>query len=160
MPELITTYLPYLLLSLGAIFGTFILELVDPFIFAFLQHPEHPTAQAFRELWQTKQLKYIFNFWKHRRLEGERYLLHSLIFQPLLLVVTYFAVLTAGNRMVVGMLVAATILMVTRQLRDYGKWKQLGPWAWPIRGGLTPQTTKIYLTIVTLLSFGLLFFVL
>lgn len=145
-------------LIIGATIGTFILEVADPFLFSYLSHPELPASHTFKTLVGSRNIKAIFNFWKSNRFTGEHYILHSVLFQPVLLAVTYFALFIAASHFMSGLLIASTLSMVVRQVLDLRQFKHLNFWTWPIRGGMKAGATKIYLGIVSLLSLGTLLF--
>ena len=148
--------LDIILLIIGITVGAFILELVDPAILAYISHPELPTSKLFKSLVASRNIKAILCFWKANRFTNEHYTLHSLLFQPILIVVTYFALFIVGNRFTVGMLVSAIIGMSVRQVMDMQQFKHLNFWIWPIKGGMSNIATKIYLGTVTILSLGTL----
>lgn len=142
------------LLWLGAFLGTFLLDL-DHLVLCL--DPENKTwwAEKFRHLWRGKRYKEAVFYLVETHLEHRTLTFHSVLFQPILLVLAFFVLTSTGSLFGLGLVMSMNLHLLKDEWQCFFEEGRIDWLFWQIKREIDKKGQKIYLLTVTCF-FGLL----
>lgn len=142
------------LLWLGALLGTFLLDL-DHILLGL--DPANKTwwAQKFRFFWQKKRFREAICHLIETHLEHNRLIFHSVLFQPILLVLSFFVLTSTGSLCGTGLVMSMNLHLLKDEWQCLWEKGSLDWLFWPLKRKPDKRGQRSYLLAVTFF-FGLL----
>ena len=137
-----------ILLWLGALAGTFLLD-VDHILLGLNPDTQAEWAQRVRQLWQQKKYKEVILVSADTHMEHRRLIFHSVLCQPLLLILAFFVLSSTGSLFGAGLIMSVNLHLLKDLWACYLEDKRLNWFFWQIRGGLSEKAQRAYLFRVT-----------
>jgi len=125
----------------GAFFGTFFLDL-DYFLFAYITEPDHYFSKELKKLIGRKNIPDIVSYVDTHKAEMGDSVLHSALFQGILVILSFYVVSSTGNIFMKALVMTAMLQSFYRQFKEYEKKGNLDDWFWM----LTEKPHKNFLT--------------
>lgn len=149
--------LSWLVFCLGALLGTFVLDL-DHVFYVLLIHPEEETSQKVKHLIKQKEYKEAFLFLVNTHLERTKLSFHNAVFQVFFMVFCFWVLTSTGSWLGKGLVMA----MALHLLKDIyhcllkGKEDFLRRWLfWPLKREVSFSEQKIFVILMLLIFLGL-----
>ncbi len=136
------------LLWLGASLGAFLLD-VDHILLGLDPKNKAWWAEKFRFLWQKKRYREAIFTLVETHLEHRRLIFHSVLFQPILLVLAFFVLTSTGSLFGSGLVMSMNLHLLKDEWQCFLKEGRLGWLFWPIKRKIDEKGEKIYLSAVT-----------
>jgi hypothetical protein len=143
-----------ILLWVGGLVGTFLID-VDHIILGLDNQNKAVWAEKFRFLWQKRKYQSAIYHLFESHLEHRQLIFHSVLFQPILLIMTLFVLTSTGSLFGSGLVMSMNLHLLKDEWQCYQKEKNLGWLFWPIKREFDQRAQRAYLVIVTFF-FGLL----
>lgn len=145
-----------ILLWLGALFGTFLLD-IDHSIYWFYTHPEEQDSQMAKMLWQKKDPKGLILLLERYHNTHTRLIFHSALFQVIFLVFTFYIFTSSGSLFTSGLVAGINLHLLKDEWQDYFKKPaHLKDWLfWQVKKEMSFEEQKIFLILMLLVFLGL-----
>lgn len=135
-------------LWLGALMGTFLLDL-DHFLLGLDQDNKSYWAERFRFLWKKKEYKRAVFLLGETHLEHRELVFHSVLFQPVLLLLAFFVLTSTGSLFGSGLVMSMNLHLLKDQWQCFLEEGKLDWLFWQIKRKVDQGGQKIYLFTVT-----------
>lgn len=149
--------LPYWPFWLGGIVGT-ILPDIDHIIYLYLK-PQELTTQRVNFLLDSREIKRVFILLYETRSERNSLIFHTVLFQLIFLVVTFWILTSSGSIFAQGIVLAFALHLVVDQIVDIQETGNFDNWLKNIPVYFDLKGAKRYWLIVTGVTLLLGFFV-
>ncbi|OGM12113.1 hypothetical protein A2Z22_03420 [Candidatus Woesebacteria bacterium RBG_16_34_12] len=143
---------------LGGLIGT-LLPYSDHFIYVYFLRPIEPMSLEVRSLVGGKNLRRAFELLITTRRERQKMIFHTVYFQIIFLVLTFFVITSSGSIFGRGLVLAFALHLLIDQIIDWMETKNLDNWFLNLPISLDKEQKQLYLlgNIFLLLLFGLYF---
>ena len=146
--------LPYWGFWLGGIIGT-ILPDVDHIIYFYLVKPVELTSQRFNFLLERRQIGKMFSLLYGTRSERNELIFHTILFQVIFFVLTFWMLSSSGSLFGKGMVLAFALHLLIDQVIDLTELGSLNNWFKDLPVTLDLAQSKIYWVVATLTTLGM-----
>ena len=148
-----------ILLWLGGLTGTFLID-IDHLLYVFI-YPQELTSMRVKQLLDQHQFKAALVLLVDTHEERHRLVLHSALFQIILLVACFFVLTSTGSLFGAGLVMAMALHLLKDDfgllLAGRGDWlQQILFWQFKVK--LSPLQLKFFVLLMFLFFFGLNFF--
>lgn len=142
-------------LWIGAFVGAFILD-IDHLIYWFWTNPQKEDSQQAILIWKTKSLrgwKDLFSLLKNCHPSHSRLIFHTIVFQIVLLITTFFVLTSSNNIFVSGLVLSMNLHLLKDEWQDFIKNPtNLSNWLfWQVRIENPREFLDFYLTFITII---------
>lgn len=139
---------------LGALLGSFLLDL-DQAIYCYFQSPHEFSSQRLKRLWEQKDYRGAVIFLLETKEEREKLVFHSVLFQAVLLVASFFVLTSSASFFGKGVVMGLFLQSLIEEGRQLHKKGQMDNWFWQLQ--LTPvPRVQIFYFLLLILIFGFL----
>lgn len=118
-----------LLFLIGGLAGIWALEILDKIAWAYVTHPESPSSTFFRKELQTLNYQIFIKPWEEYSSSNE-HTLKSMFFHSVLLILTFYVVLTGQNSFFIGFLLVINLIILMEQFKEFRKHGKLLNWSY------------------------------
>ena len=139
-----------LLFWLGGFFGLVLYNL-DHLVYLLWQAPDGPTAVKFRQLIRERRLKEGVFLLSETCQERKNLVGHSVIFQGVLVVLTFFALSSSASLFGKGMVIGLFLYSLTNQGLLLAEGKDLSSWFWQLGFKPSAKTEAFYFLFLVLI---------
>jgi hypothetical protein len=146
--------LPFWSFWLGGIIGT-ILPDIDHIIYFYLVKPAELTSQRFNFLFEKKELGRMFNLLYDTRTERSGLIFHTILFQLIFFVLTFWMLSSSGSVFGKGMVLAFSLHLLIDQVIDLTEIGDFSNWFKDLPVKLDLKQSRIYWLIITILTLGM-----
>lgn len=140
-------------LWVGGLIGVFLLDL-DHLIYCFWQYPHQLTSQRLKRYFQQGEylfgLKLLFESQKERK----KLIFHSVIFQLIFLVATFFVLSSSAGLLGKGVVLVMFLEIIVSQFDEFLKTGKMDSWFWQLKISLASNFQVLYLLVMFLIFFG------
>lgn len=147
----------WLVFCLGALLGTFVLDL-DHVFYVLLIHPEEETSQKVKRLIRQKEYKEAFLVLVNTHLERIKLSFHNAIFQVFFMVFCFWVLTSTGSWLGKGLAMAMALHLLKDEIELLfkGYEDRLRAWLfWPIKREVSFQEQKVFVILMLLVFLGL-----
>lgn len=142
-------------LWVGAFVGAFILD-IDHLIYWFWTNPQKEDSQQAFSIWKTKGLKSgkdLFSLLKNSHFSHQHLIFHTVVFQVVLLITTFFVLTSSNNIFVAGLVLSMNLHLLKDEWQDFIKNPViLSGWLfWQVRIENPRSFLDFYLTLITII---------
>jgi hypothetical protein len=140
-------------LWLGALAGTFLLD-IDHLIYWFYLRPERQDSKIARMLWEKRDFKGLLFLIARYHDTHTQLIFHTVLFQVILLVLTFYFFTAGDSYFGVGLVAAINIHLFKDEWEEYFKGHEvhLNNWLfWQIKARISLEAQKIYLIVISFL---------
>lgn len=137
-------------LVVGTVIGALLMDL-DHLLYIFVTHPDHSFSTQARDLIARHNFGGLLDLYVKVRDEVNDLTLHSVLFQPILIVAALWFVTSSGNFFIQIMVLTMILHSLWDQFSDFREKGHLNNWFWPIQGGVGIFEQKIYLGVMILI---------
>ena len=147
----------YWVFWIGGLFGT-ILPDIDHLLYLYLK-PQELTTQRAQFYWDRNEIKRIFTLLYETRGERRGLIFHSVLFQLIFLVLTFWIVTSSGSLFGKGMVLAFSLHLLIDQIADIVELRSFDNWTKGINYQFDLQKAKLYWlgVLILVLILGLFF---
>lgn len=142
---------------LGGVVGMLLPE-IDHLVYVFFANPQELTSQRVRFLCRSRQLKNCFWLLYSTTAERGRLIFHTVIFQAVLAILTFWVITSSGSLFGRGLVLAFSLHLVLDELSQFLEKGDLSSWFWQLPVNLDRRQTQTFLAVVILLVFFFGFF--
>lgn len=135
--------LPYIAIFLGALVGT-ILPDMDHFIYTYFINPQDLTSQRVDYHLKKKEISNTFNLLTQTRYERKNLIFHSVYFQIIFLILTFFVMTSSGSMFAKGIVLAFSIHLIADQMMDFIEVDNINLWFEKVNLKLDKEKQVIY----------------
>lgn len=146
--------LPYWSFWLGGIVGT-ILPDVDHIIYFYLVKPVELTSQRFNFLLERREIGRMFSLLYETRTERNGLIFHTILFQLIFFVLTFWMLSSSGSIFGKGMVLAFSLHLLIDQVIDLTEIGDFSNWFKDLPVRLDLKQSRIYWLIITVLTLGM-----
>jgi hypothetical protein len=146
--------LPYYGFWLGGIFGT-VLPDIDHIIYFYLVKPVELTSQRFNFLLEKRQIGKMFSLLYGTSSERKELIFHTIFFQMIFFVLTFWMLSSSGSLFGKGMVLAFGLHLLIDQATDLSEVGNLDNWFKNLPVKLDLVQSKIYWLVATLATLGM-----
>lgn len=146
--------LPFWGFWLGGIFGTILPDL-DHVIYFYLVKPVELTSQRFNFLLEKREIGRMVSLLYETRTERAGLIFHSIFFQLIFLVLTFWMLSSSGSLFGKGMVLAFALHLLVDEAIDLNEMGNLGNWFKNLPVTLDLTQSKIYWVTATALTLGM-----
>lgn len=133
---------------LGALIGAFLLD-VDHVLLGLNSETKTEWAVKFRSLWQQKKYQEALQVCFESHLEHRRLIFHSALFQPILLLLSFFVLTSTGSLFGVGLVMSMNLHLLKDEWQTFLGETGLNWIFWPIKRRINQEGQKVYLWAMT-----------
>jgi len=144
-------------LWVGALLGAFLLDL-DHVLLGFDPSNRAWWAEKFRFLWQQKKFREAIFSLVETHLEHRRLIFHSVLFQPILLVLALFVLTSTGCLLGSGLVMSMNLHLLKDEWECFLEGRDINWLFWQVKRKIDKKGQKIYLLAVTFIFFLLSLF--
>lgn len=137
-----------LIFWLGALIGTFLLD-IDHIILGLNPLTEAEWAAKFKALWKEKKYKEAIIVGADSHVSHRRLIFHSVIFQPILLILTFFILTSTGSLFGAGLIMSMNLHLLKDLWHCYLEEKRLAWFFWPLKQLPDQKFQQAYLFVMT-----------
>jgi len=147
---------PYLSIFLGAALGT-ILPDIDHIIYVYFLQPQELTSQRVNYMVGKKDFWGALRLLAETRSERKELIFHTVFFQLIFLILTFFVITSTGSVFGRGIVLAFSLHLLMDQLVDLRQMGSLENWFYNSPLKIAADKNKLYLWLVgaVLLIFGI-----
>lgn len=144
-----TNILNIVLILFGSLVGALLME-VDYYFFIYLTDPEHHFSKMVKSLLEEKKYSGAIAYINSSRGEIERTVLHSVLFQPILLVLAFYVNSSSASLFAGAMTLTMLLHTFIDQAREYAATKKVESWFWPLRFPVTEKFLAGYFAVMVI----------
>ena len=137
---------------LGSFFGLLLYNL-DHVAYLLWQEPQEPTAIRFKELMVKRRFKEGLTLLDTTCSQRKRLVGHSVVFQAVLVILTYFAVSSTASFFGRGLAIGLFFYSLVHQGLLLAKGENLSSWFWQVDIKLTPKGEALYFLALLIILF-------
>ncbi len=141
-----------LFLWFGALLGTFLLDL-DHVLIALDKENKTWWAEKFRFLWQKRKYKEAIFHLAESHLEHSNLVFHSVLFQPVLLIIAFFVLTSTGSLLGSGLVMSMNLHLLKDEWHSFLAKGEIGFLFWQIKKKIDRDSQRVYLIVATSLFF-------
>lgn len=142
---------------LGAFLGSFLLSL-DQVIYCYFQAPHEFTSQRIRRLLQLKRYQEALMLLSQTGEERSKLVFHSVFFQVILLVVSFFVLTSSASLLGKGLVMGIFFQSLLEQGKDFKKKGQIDGWFWQFQGPPEKNLQVFYFVFMVLVFLSFVLF--
>ena len=142
---------------LGVIIGTFLLHL-DQAIYCFFQSSHEFSSQRIKRLWEQKDYRGAVTFLLETQEEREKLVFHSVLFQFVLLVASFFVLTSSASLLGKGVVMGLFLQSLIEQGRQLHSKGEINNWFWQLRAIPAPRIQVFYFLLLVLVFILLVVF--
>lgn len=135
---------------LGGIVGMILPE-IDHLIYVFFSNPQELTSQRVQFACKSRDFKKCFQLLAATTAERTRLIFHSVTFQVIFLILTFWVVTSSGSLFGRGLVLAFSLHLVLDQLNQVLEKGELASWFWQLPLSLDRRQTNFFLAAVIFL---------
>jgi len=120
----------------------------DYFFFSYITDPNHHFSQMVKSMVTERNWKGLLAYFLESRYEPEKLVLHSALFQVILIGVSLFALMSSIGLFQGCLVVGLMSRMIFDQYQQWRVSKDLRSWFWNLNIPITPSTIQFYLLLV------------
>lgn len=142
---------------IGGVIGTYLLDL-DHFFYCFLIHPEQPTSQKLKALWQQRQYKEISALLVQTRAERLRLPFHNAAFQTGFYVFCFWVLISTPGLLGSGLVMAMALDLLRKEAWSLLKGKEvaLRQWLfWPLNREISFYQQRLFVALMAMVFLAL-----
>ena len=143
---------------LSTLLGMLFLD-VDYFLQAYWNDPDSAFSKGLKELVAQRNLKGSLNYMSMHKAELSKRLVHSAIFQVLLLCSGLMLMSASENIVGIAFVLSALFNLIYRMYEELEDRHSTAAWFWFLKSAPNSTLQKIYLVILSILSLSLLIFI-
>ena len=130
-------------LWLGGIMGHYLLDL-DHLLYALWIYPHELTSMRFKRLLEQSRFRDAIDLLADTRQERKRLTLHSVVFQAVLPIFSFFVLTSTGSMLGAGLVMGLYLRSLEGLFTDFRKLGHIKNWFWQVRGEVPQQIQALY----------------
>jgi len=142
--------LAYFSFWIGGLLGTVLPDL-DHLIYVYLLKPKDSTSQEVSSLVSQRKYVRVFELLSNTKKERNNLIFHTLYFQIIFLVLTFFVISSSANLFAIGLVLGFSLHLLVDQLVDFFDFGNLDNWFLKIYPDLEKEKQTFYWAIIFVL---------
>ena len=130
---------------LGGLIGFYLLD-IDHLLDVYFLHPESESSRQVKEAMKSRRWKQVWRGLLATREQRKRLILHSVIFQVVVLVLAVYVVTSGSGMWSRGLVLGFGLRILSEQVREFMATGKMDSWFWQIKDPVPNNLQVVFLT--------------